>query len=262
MRVDLPLALEHIRVGCRPVGLVRCAYRLYIESVCEGIDADALKLPSDHSFYHFLELGILAYITHIRPHLRTRITQPHSRDVACVYECIRLTFRVFAVVDSCIKCVGIAVGKHPAQAGVLQHAGHLGYLLLYGLGCKKTSLRLWTLVHILGRLICAIPHLWLRSHRDDEFSSGHDVLMFDISLCICFAVEGDALDIAVFGAVVLGSNGEISVLSGASGHADIDADFVEERSSEPVLSRSRLHLVESHRRHHIPGRHLTYVLIA
>ena len=62
--------------------------------------------------------------------------------------------------------------------------------------------------------------------------------MFNVSLCICLSVEGDALDIAVLVAVAFGGYREC---------ASFDCDFglVENRTAEPISVGAWLDLIES-----------------
>ena len=69
--------------------------------------------------------------------------------------------------------------------------------------------------------------------------------MLDIALGVCLSVKGDALDVTVLGAVVFCNDFECAT-------CNLNLSLVEERSSEPVASRSRLNLIESERREDIP----------
>ena len=60
--------------------------------------------------------------------------------------------------------------------------------------------------------------------------------MFYITLGIGLAVEGDALDVAVFCTVVFCTDSEVLVLARTSGLAYVDGDLVEKRRSEPILT--------------------------
>ena len=131
VRVNLPFTLEDVWICLRPVGLIMCADRLNIECIGIRIDAYAFELPADHAGNHLPEFGILVYISQIRPYLRSRVAEPHCRDVTGVYERVRLTVFAFDRMDSSVKSVGIAVCEHPLQARILQHSYNSCDLLLY-----------------------------------------------------------------------------------------------------------------------------------
>ena len=99
------------------------------------------------------------------------------------------------------------------------------------------------------------------AHVEYQLSAGNDVAMVDVPFVVRLAVEGDAADVAVGVAVVLGSDAEYDVLA-LGILSDIYFRIVENRRTEPVSARSRLYLIESQRRKNIPCRHLSHVLIA
>ena len=131
--------------------------------------------------------------------------------------------------DSGVKSVGIAVREHPLQTRVLQHSCYSFYIRFHGGRCEEAVFRQRTLVLILERLLCAVPHFRLGSHLYDELASGCKVFMLKVSFCICLAVEGDVLNVTVLVAVAFGGDCEC---------ASIDSDFglVEYRAAEPVAS--------------------------
>ena len=238
MRVDFPLPFEYIWVCGRPVALVRCTYRFHVERIGIWIYANAFELPSDHSFDHFLQGRILVYITDVWPYLGARVAKPHGRNVSGVYECVWSSLLIFVVMYGGVKGVGIAVGKHPLQTRILQQSCNSLDVLFNSFRCEKPVLWQRALVGIFLRLFSAVPDLLLSSHLQHQFASGSDIAMSDISFCICFSIEGDALDVAVVSAVALGDDTECS-------SRNLHLYFVEERRTEPVAVCSRLHLIES-----------------
>ncbi len=137
-----------------------------------------------------------------------------------------------------VEGVRIAVGEHPCQARVLKQGCNLCYFRFYGFRSEKPFLLLRTLVIIFLRLFRAVPHLRLRSHFEDKFSSCGDVFVINISLGVCLSVEGYALDVSVGVAVAFCCYGE-----SASGNFYLS--LVEQRGAEYVTSSGRLHLIES-----------------
>ena len=107
-----------------------------------------------------------------------------------------------------VEGVRVAVCEHPSQAWVLKHSGNALDLCLYSFRYEESVLLCRTLVFICLRLVCAVPHIRFRTHCEHEFSACGDVLILDISLCICLSVEGHTLDVSVFIAVSDGSDGE------------------------------------------------------
>ena len=131
MRVDLPLAFKHIWISLRPVSLVRCAYRLDVECICIRIYADALELSVDHTGDHVLECRVLVHIAYIWPYLRSRVAEPHCRDVTGVDEGVGLAVLALDRMDSSVKGIRVAVCEHPLKTWVLKHIHDPCDLFLY-----------------------------------------------------------------------------------------------------------------------------------
>ena len=131
--------------------------------------------------------------------------------------------------NSCVERIRIAVCEHPLQTRVLKHPGNLLDFSFNCFGYEETVLFKRALVLVFFRLISTVPHLRLRSHCDDEFSVGHDVLMLDVTFGICLTVESYLLDVAVLIAVAFCNDPECS-------SGNLDLSIVEERRSEPVAS--------------------------
>ena len=111
--------------------MVCSAYWLDIECIRIRIYADALELSVDHARDHLLEFRVLVDIAHIRPYLRSRVAEPHCRDVTGIDEGVGLTVLALYRMDSSVKGVWIAVCEHPLQARVLKHVHDPCDLLLY-----------------------------------------------------------------------------------------------------------------------------------
>ena len=84
------------------------------------VDVDAEELTTDDTFQHFTKLRVVVGQLHIRPHLSTRVAQPHGMDVACVDKGVRLSVGL-AEVYSGVESVREAVLEHPSQVRILQH---------------------------------------------------------------------------------------------------------------------------------------------
>ena len=227
--VEFPFTFEHIRIRLRPVGGVRLPHRLHIEGIGIRVDAYAFELTVYHSGYHSPKIFILTDISHIRPDLSPGVAKPHSMDIAGIDIGIRLSVSSFHGMNGGVESVRIAVGEHPSQTRVLQHRAHPLYLSLDCFRPEKPVLRLGTAVCIFLRFFRTVPYLGLRSHGQHKFSSRSNILISDISLCICPGIEGDLLDISVLVAAAFGSDLEDAA-------RDIDFHGVEERRAEPVTS--------------------------
>ena len=137
--MKLGLHIGHIR---HPV--VCWIWILRVEvSISIAVDVDTLELTTDNARNHLAKMLITVSQLNIGPHLSTRITQPHSRDIARINESILLAIYVATIVDRSIQRVREAVDEHPTQLIVGEHCRHLSDLLLDSLRSEVT--------HLLGR---------------------------------------------------------------------------------------------------------------
>ena len=106
------------------------------EGICIWIDRNTLELTTDHSGNHLPEMIVLICKLNIGPYLGTGITEPHSVDIACVYESIFLSILIVTVINSGVKSVREAVGEHPAEFRIGQECCNFLNFLFYGFGCE------------------------------------------------------------------------------------------------------------------------------
>jgi len=85
-----------------------------IESISIRVYQYTFCLPVNKSGYQKLQIPIVFHQRQIRPHLRGRITQPHSVNVTSYDKRIR-TVVFHLISDSSIKCIGKTIFKHPPQ---------------------------------------------------------------------------------------------------------------------------------------------------
>ena len=93
-------------------------------------------------------------------------------------------------------------------------------------------------------------------HLIYQCTSLHDVFMSDVVLGIRFSVQRNAFHILVFLGQTFSQNGEsLSILQ-------VKHKFRHLRCTEYIFSAYRIHRIESHGREHIPGRHLSAIIVS
>ena len=97
---------------------------------------------------------------------------------------------------------------------------------------------------------CFGAHLYLHG------CAAEDLLVGDIALVPCLAVNLHALHVDVLRARAIGNQGELLAACHAYFH------LWEQRTAYFLLSRSGICRIEAHRREHIPCRHLAAVFVA
>ena len=146
MRIEFPLAFEHIRIGLRQVRAVGQPHRFHIECIGIRIDAYAFELTVDDSGDHTPEFRIIIHIPHIWPYLGSGVTQPHGRNITSIYICIGHSIFILYRMDSCVQSVGVTVGEHPTQTRILKKSTYPFNLRLHSFRPEKPFLRTWTTV--------------------------------------------------------------------------------------------------------------------
>lgn len=122
------------------IALPVAAGRTVVESIGIRIEVDTLELTADHTLYHIFESLVLVGKLQIRPHLGTRVAQPHGMDIAGVYKGIVLALVALAVMYCGVDGVGETILEHPGQFAVGKHLFYLCDLGLYRLGVEQTGL--------------------------------------------------------------------------------------------------------------------------
>ena len=160
--VDLVLTLEHLRLHLCIILLPAGSCRSIVIGIGITVDVDTLQLTQDNTTKHFSQFLVFVGKGYVRPHLCTGVAKPHGRNIACIYKGIVITIFEHTIVNSTLQGVGITVGKHPGEFGILlQKFLYLLDFLLYCHGGEETFLHRWAF-----RLILAIDrchHLGIAS---------------------------------------------------------------------------------------------------
>ena len=136
MRVDLPLAFEHVRVLGR-TGFVLGTFpgRTVVERIGVRVDGYQAQLGVDYAREHLSEVFIATGQLDIGPDLRPGIPEPHGVDITRIDK----GFGRIAVseMDRRIEGVRETVHEHPAELGILQEGRHFVDFRLDGLTAEQ-----------------------------------------------------------------------------------------------------------------------------
>ena len=120
------------------VALPLTASRPKVECIGIRVDTDTLELAQDSAPYHLAQFLVGLGKRHIRPHLRTGVSQPHGMDIARIDKGVVIAVLCSRIMDGRIERVGEAILKHPRQIRCIAKQGfHFLDFLFYGFRGKQ-----------------------------------------------------------------------------------------------------------------------------
>ena len=120
VRVDLPFALMVPRIHIRLVRGPFTPGRTVVEGIGIRIYGNQGELAVDYSGDHVLQVFIFVGQLYVWPDLGSGVPQPHRVYVARIYEGPPVSVLILAEMHRGVQGVGVAIGEHPGEPGVLQ----------------------------------------------------------------------------------------------------------------------------------------------